>query len=457
LSKNTINDRIPILQRRTGWIVGGAVSLLLALLILRVAMIQGWWRTVRIAGGSMADAFYGPHLLVTCRECGFGFRCGLEYPPVQDLAVCPNCGCRDNPVDATGVVSGQRVCIDRWAKLVHGLDTWQAVAFRSPPDSDQLTVKRIVAGGPGRVEIRDGDVYFNGAIQQKNLAQLRELRILVHDDNYRSPLANRWQPIHATSRWKPTPTGYVTASASEDAPSIDWLDYVQWACWPNSSPAISRTQRVPIFDDDSYNQSLSRGNLHPVADIMLACQLQLDRRGTCVLRVTSRADEFAWELRPAEHACHLWWNGTLVARAAYSGGASPLAVELAVCDHRVLAAIDGATVFEFDYRPSIGLAEGTLAKPVEHLGRMHGCPAAHDQPQLSVGTSGGLVHFESPRVYRDVYYGGPGGAIRWEAPQFVAASQWFVLGDNVPVSLDSRLWAAIDGRTILGPVRPWLP
>ena len=102
----------------------------------------------------------------------------------------------------------------------------------------------------------------------------------------------------------------------------------------------------------------------------------------------------------------------------------------------VLAAIDGAIVFEFDYRPSSG-------------------PSADDQPRLSVGASGGSVRLESPQVYRDVYYLGPGGATQWEAPQAVAASQWFVLGDNVPVSLDSRLWAAIDAQTILGPVRPW--
>ena len=109
----------------------------------------------------------------------------------------------------TRVVPGQRVYIDRWAKLVHGLGTWQAVAFREPSDPDELTVKRIVAAGPGRVAIQDGDVYLNGRIQQKNLAQLRELRILVHDDHFRSPLANRWQPAQSTSRWKPTSTGYA--------------------------------------------------------------------------------------------------------------------------------------------------------------------------------------------------------------------------------------------------------
>jgi type IV secretory pathway protease TraF len=54
-----------------------------------------------------------------------------------------------------------------------------------------------------------------------------------------------------------------------------------------------------------------------------------------------------------------------------------------------------------------------------------------------------------------VYYFGPGGALYWQAPQSIEAAQWFVLGDNVPVSVDSRLWSAIDERDILGPVRPW--
>ena len=35
--------------------------------------------------------------------------------------------------------------IDRWAKLVRGLGTWQAVAFREPSDPGELTVKRTVA------------------------------------------------------------------------------------------------------------------------------------------------------------------------------------------------------------------------------------------------------------------------------------------------------------------------
>ena len=42
-------------------------------------------------------------------------------------------------------------------------------------------MKRVV-GLPGEtIEIRGGDVYVNGAIARKSLAQQREMAVLVHD------------------------------------------------------------------------------------------------------------------------------------------------------------------------------------------------------------------------------------------------------------------------------------
>ena len=78
-------------------------------------------------------------------------------------------------------------------------------------------------------------------------------------------------------------------------------------------------------------------------------------------------------------------------------------------------------VFEFDYDPAVG-------RTVE------------DQPRLSIGAPGLLVQFEAPQVYRDVHYLGPGGAPLLAGTTIDRGhAQWFVLGDNVPISLDSRL------------------
>ena len=163
----------------------------------------------------------------------------------------------------------------------------------------------------------------------------------------------------------------------DPASPVDWLDYTQWTCWPHGSPEIGRTQPVPILDHDAYNQSLSRGNLHPIADIMLVCQLQLSGPGKCILRLICRADKFEWELSSATNECRLWWNGDSVARAFRPSRPPPWRVEMAVCDHRVLAALDGAMVFEFDCEPSVGRT-------------------AEDQPRLSVGASGAIVRFDGP-------------------------------------------------------------
>ncbi|NLX53574.1 MAG: hypothetical protein GXY58_00495 [Planctomycetaceae bacterium] len=407
-----------------------------ALATLRLTSIQGCLRPVRITGGSMADAFCGPHFPVTCHECGMPFRCGTEFPPAGNLATCPNCGCHDNPVDTSRPAPGQRVVIDRWAGKIPGLRVWQAVAIRTPHDPHRLTVKRLVARGPGRVAIRDGDVYLNHQIQRKSLAQLRDVRILVHDDTYRAPQADRWQPARPDAAWKATSTGYVFVPATRPDLQVQWLDYTQWTCWPHDDPDRDRTQHVPIFDHDAYNQSLSRGGLHPVPDIMLACQLQVSEPGHCILRLTSRGDEFTWDFAAAPDNCQLRWNGRAVATAPGPHRPAPWLIELAACDQRLLAAVDGVIVFEFPYQPTAG--------------------ASRDQRRLSIGGRDAHVRFETPRVYRDLHYGGPGGAERWEASEPLQAAEWFVLGDNVPISIDSRLWSAIAGRDILGPVRPWI-
>jgi signal peptidase I len=292
-----------------------------------------------------------------------------------------------------------------------------------------------VAGGPGQIEIRDGDVYLDGRIQQKTLNQLREVRILVHDDQYRSPRANRWLPAQSNSRWQPTSAGYVAQAAPKPGSTVDWLDYTQWTCWPHGSPDVDRTHAVPILDHDPYNQSLPRGNLHTVPDIMLVCRLQISGAGPCILRLSCRGDVFEWELSAATRSCRLVWNGNCAAETTRPSRPPPWTVEMAVCDHRVLATLDRTSIFEFDYD----------ASPIDR--------AATDLRRLSIGTTGARVQFDAPQVFRDIYYLGPGNAVRWQAPQPLGPDQWFVLGDNVPLSLDSRFWSSIDGQTIVGPVR----
>ena len=71
----------------------------------------------------MAETLCGPHYSVRCADCGIEFRCGVEFPPVDELAVCPNCGYPENQVDTASIVPGERVVIDRSVAWFHAAAT----------------------------------------------------------------------------------------------------------------------------------------------------------------------------------------------------------------------------------------------------------------------------------------------------------------------------------------------
>jgi signal peptidase I len=116
-------------------------------------------------------------------------------------------------------------------------------------------------------------------------------------------------------------------------------------------------------------------------------------------------------------------------------------VELAFVDRRVTLALDGTAVF-----PPVDL------------------PAADKRPgvvrPVLLGAKGAAVVVRNFRLFRDVHYtdrgsNGVGGkAVR------LGTEQYFVLGDNSPLSQDSRFWAdgAVPERNILGrPFAVYLP
>ena len=61
------------------------------------------------------------------------------------------------------------------------------------------------------------------------------------------------------------------------------------------------------------------------------------------------------------------------------------------------------------------------------------------------------MRIEQLRVYRDVYYAMPAALPRAAEPVTLGAGQYFLLGDNNPVSDDSRLWpnrGVVDGELL---------
>ena len=130
----------------------------------------------------------------------------------------------------------------------------------------------------------------------------------------------------------------------------------------------------------------------------------------------------------------------------HAAGAWPRAItlEASAFDRRVLVAVDGKLLFEpYDY---------DRRRPGPNVGEI----------PIGIGVDGGDLTIGELRIFRDVHYTGTlantprqGHALR--APVPLGPDEYFVLGDNSPVSNDSRFWAAgpvVPGSMLLG--KPFL-
>ncbi len=432
---------VPGAGRRPPWLLLLILFVVAASVLARCLALQGWIRPVRIVGGSMAEAFFGDRYQLRCDDCGFPFSCGVDLPPRDDLAVCPNCGYCRNRVHARALVPGQRVLIDRWRGVLSRLQNGQVIAYRSATDNDFLAVKRIAAAGAGRVAICDGDLWVDGQIQRKSLKQLHEVSILVHDDDFRPvgdpTLPPRWQAASDDSPWHATPSGYRFSPSDRAPAEVEWLEYVQWVCWPYASPPRPRTSASSILDHYGHNQGLSRGTLRRVTDLLLQCDVEATGTGRLLVQIASAGDDFQLELACNPARVRLLANDQTVWQVPAAQFAQPWHLELAVCDRQVLAAINGIDLPRYAFEPA-ALATEPPTAPV------------------AVGAVQMQVELSALRIYRDLYYLGPLGEQHWEAPYLLQPDQVFVLGDNVPVSVDSRRIGPVKREQILGPIVPLL-
>jgi len=393
------------------------IGLAIAAIVLHCWLLQGMIWPVMISGGSMAQAYQGPRRQIECPRCGFDFACGLEYLP-ESGTTCPNCG--QQKIDFTGTPFrfGDQFLIDRTSDWI-APRRWEAVVLQCPGRQRELCVKRVV-GLPGEsVQLRGGDVFINGKIAGKGLRDVRRMALLVHDDTHRADDENpRWRGDSAESRWRRVEDGYVLEAL--DISPVDWLSY-------------HHLDGQPIRDVYSYNQNLTRATT-AVADVGLACWLQAEGAGALHLRYggsqavlsVSANGELTLEVagRPASR------------RRIDFNLARPAAIEWWHLDGRLLLAVNGDALLEHPLDLSAGGKPG-------------------NRP-LAIGGSKIHLRVQRLRVWRDVHYGKPVGAgklLGLSNPCQLGSHEFFLLGDNSPISQDSRVFGPVHRNQFVG--RPW--
>ncbi len=323
------------------------VLLALAVTLFRTFALEGFM----ISTGSMAPTLRGYHYRILCPDCQFQFAWTATENnprfPVRALAgddvsrkkdmqaeetkiVCPNCNYSHISGSELVVNEGDQLLVDKLAFEWKSPKRWSAVVFRNPHRPTQAYAKRIV-GLPGEIiSLENGDVYVQGKIQRKSLAEQRQMRVLVSDSKYRPQFQDDnfqdcWQPSDARNKqgWTKQDVGYrfdpVPASESSSTDPLSWLVFQRWVRrgglekytvplqqWPGDVPLP--TGNAPIKYNEVKKTISCRGAL-PAEIVLKLKKLSSDHSFHSAIEklfkishIRPITDQLAYNQTPGEHS-----------------------------------------------------------------------------------------------------------------------------------------------------------
>ena len=401
-------------------------------------------REAVVAGNSMAPSFWGDHVRAKCDQCRYSFQVAGEQAELPSQVVCPNCGHRS--VDSAKAHSqpAQRVRV-RPCRVVEGkleIDRWDVVAVRASDDRPAM-IKRVI-GLPGEsIRFVDGDVFADGKLVQKPRHIAEATRIPVFDSACSSADvlrrfvprklqagkadAGSWSIRDGMWSYSPTSTGETR-----------WLAYEQWRCVSSSLP---KDQVVSVEDWYEANVNVNR-NLNRVKDIWARIEFRAAEECQVDVAVTVGQKRLVYEIDFGQR--RVFFEGRSVSfRGDDSslvngarGRTQPFRIDVCTFDRQLTMRING-----------VGL-------PAVELPLSDG--SAQALPAIEIGGSETPLVMTRFRLWRDIHYfdhgaknGSDGGTRLVAGP-----NEYLLVGDNVPVSVDSRHWPvpAVSGNDILGTI-----
>jgi signal peptidase I/rubredoxin len=496
-------------------LIDAGICLYVAVILFRTFEIEGYI----ISTGSMAPHLLGFHKRVVCPACGYQFTHGIPVDETgttadttDDLAHegpgqvrCPNCGEDKIDIRSTPPNHGDQLLVQKNVFEFRPPRRWEVVVLKSLSRPTPF-VKRVVGLPDESVQIKDGDIYVDGEICRKDLAQQRAARILVNDNDYLpdDPPEGQscWSLEDSKSGWSAKGSGFVFNAISDQSKSTakdstGWIAfrrlvrhggrhqtavqisdskpivhtlgtafpqvrYNQAARKLESMGAVDRTVRdrllainseaatrtaieelfeqshvAPITDDYGYNRA--NAGLIPLAvrDTFLECEVSLGSGSGVVTFEISDGRltfEVVFDRGKNEARLELVGQREAMRSAALTAEdlAKPFQFEVSTFDRQVIAAVNGVPLF-----------------PAWE------CPTDRAEPSrvpVRIGAQGGAVEVSRLRVYRDIYYTRGQGRNGVDQPIQLGANEFFVLGDNSPVSNDGRSWlqGAIKRSQLIG-------
>ena len=394
-----------------------AVSCFVLAIGMRTWLVMGLIEPVHVAGSSMAPTLRGAHVTAECPRCGHLFCVGAEFSSETPKVACPLCAEPSVPLESLRRQPSDRLWVDRSSLQFRGPRRWELVVARNPHNGAELCIKRIVGLPEESVALRGGNVVIDGAVVVKSLDKRHALRQLVHREGASYP---HWQPASQTG-WQFKENKWQHQARQKNV--SHWLTY-------------QHPQAQPLTDDVTYNAGLMR-QLNLVDEFMFSTKIRVQGAGTLSLRIDDGT-------ATAQVDLHLPGGKVTVTESKHRGAPLQLSergkqrllsgevlLEFSNFDHQLLLLIDGQI---------------ELRRPWPDT------KAAGSNRPAAIGARGIDLQVGELTLYRDVYHSPhaanalPSQAHRWQ----LGSNEYFLLGDNAPISLDSRRWGPVPARLLVG-------
>lgn len=454
-----------------------------------------------IPTGSMAPTLMGRHKEVDCPQCGFRYAVNASETVSSTPVIAGTCvNCRYTAdISAEPNYKGDRILVlktlfDLPEKVGGGPPKrWDVTVFKYPEKPETNYIKRLVGLPNEDLRIHRGDIYTRPlgssdpfVIQRKGLDHQRAMQVMVHDDAHvPKSLADdpRWQRWRTgESGWKAIDQGVYEAEST----SADWSDmrYEHRVPSPDQWQAMARGAALPgepkstlitdyyayntfQFDDDGTDKS-AWFQPHWVGDLTVEFLLQVDKpTGQFRVELVKAGVPYRFVVDLSSGLSRLEKDGESLYRAQTpirEGGR--YRIRFANVDNRLTVWVNHLLPF----------GDG-VAYEVEE--KTPTGPQAADLKPVGIAVSNGKVSVSRLKLTRDIYYTlNPGqaagfdyGENLWNTPitssrdlfdllsdskKFgvfanvrhvdfpIGPGRYMMMGDNSPLSSDSRAWSNTD-------------
>ncbi len=380
----------------------------------------------KVVGGSMAPNFLGEHVFFECSGCQSDVISDLAQASDRKRLICPYCG-----VEAVQENCQRRAADSVRIEVDAPIERWDVVAFKVPGSTDS-GIKRIVGVDGETIEIRDGNLWADGKLIRKSLKAQRLVRVLVHDSKHATWDAPVWLPENPDLNYKIKDGQFRFGGVNDQQREVGWIEYSHQRYYAHRPTLMTTSSSLPIEDNYGYNQDIAR-SLNPIEDIFVELEVESAPSGNICWQVTHRFGDFVFTLDVNKRHLMISKAGETKSNVKIDAScfsSSAIRVEFSSFDQQFLVAINGQTVYRYAFESS-----GIQSVPA----------------RIKVGSDGGVT-INRIQIWRDLYYLAADGLPGTSQTINAGPGDYVLLGDNVPISVDSRHWEhpTISAKQIIG-------